>query len=58
MKNNKDNFIDNDRSFKEIKKNKIPIADVNKYIEFVNFYNEFINHRPKKFKQIKGEFVF
>jgi len=31
--------------------------NVDKYIEFLNFYNEFINHRKKEFKKIEGEFV-
>jgi len=55
------NIIDYDISFDKRQKtvssiNKV--IDPDKYIEFLSFYNEFINHRPKKFKPIKGEFVF
>jgi len=29
-------------------------TDIDLYIEFLNAYNDFINHRPKPFKPIKG----
>lgn len=29
-------------------------TDIDLYIEFLNIYNDFINHRPKSFKPIKG----
>ena len=58
MKNNEINIIDNDISFKKIKNISVSINDLDKYINFVNFYNNFINHRPKLFKPIKGKFVF
>ncbi len=60
MKNDENNILDYDISFKKQKavSSTNNVSDPDKYIEFVSFYNEFINHRPKKFKPIKGEFVF
>jgi len=41
MEENRFNFID--------KK-----MDVDEYIKFLNFYNEFIGHKMRKFEKIKG----
>jgi len=57
LKNDEINIIDNDKSFKKRKNIILSINDLDKYIIFVNFYNDFINHRPKIFKPIKGEFI-
>ncbi len=57
MKNNEMNIIDNDYLFKKKTNVLDRINDSDKYINFVNFYNDFINHRPKLFKPIKGEFI-
>lgn len=60
MKKDENNIIDYDISFDKRQKAASTtnnVIDPDKYIEFVNFYNEFISHRPKKFKPIKGEFV-
>ncbi len=32
-------------------------VDIESYIEFLNAYNEFINHRPKPFKPIKDNLM-
>jgi hypothetical protein len=32
-------------------------VDVDRYIDFLNEYNEFINHQPKPFKPIKDRIM-
>ncbi len=58
MKDSENIIIDNEIYFKKMKPDKTLINDSDKYINFVNFYNSFINHRKKAFKPIKGKFVF
>ena len=41
--------------FKKIKPIKIITPD--QFLNFLDFYNDFINHKVKKFKPIKGEFI-
>ncbi|HOV14226.1 MAG TPA: hypothetical protein PK771_08080 [Spirochaetota bacterium] len=51
------NIIENDIYLKRKKADNFSLNDPDRYINFVNFYNGFINHRQKSFKPIKGEFI-
>ena len=51
---NKENIIDNIDSKKLKKQSRLSIPA---YLNFVIAYNEFINHKKKKFKKIKDDFM-